>query len=54
MNSFLIHPFEQIGKLHKEGLDYVAEKLNPKSTPKIDEINQLSAEFACRQWRADK
>lgn len=53
MNSFLINPFEQIGKLHNEGLDYVAKKLTPASIPKIDDIIQLSAEFACRQWRSD-
>lgn len=49
MNSFLINPFEQIGKLHNEGLDYVAKKLHPGIVPKIDDIIQVSAEFACRQ-----
>ena len=53
MNSFLINPFEQIGRLHNEGLDYVVKKINHRSVPKIDDIIRFSAEFACSQWRSD-
>ncbi len=51
MNSFLINPYEAIGTAHTEGLNYVAGKLS--AIPKIDEVVRLSAEFACRQIRAD-
>ena len=53
MNSFLINPYDSIGKLHNDGLDYVVTNLSTSTVPLIDDVIRLAAEFGCRQLRAD-
>lgn len=49
MNSFLINPFERIGVLHNQGLDYVVKKIPDK--PDIYEIIRIISEYTCSLLR---
>ena len=53
MNSFLINPFEAIGKAHNAGLDFVAENLRETPMPTIDTIVDLCSKFVCSKFYRD-
>lgn len=52
MNSFVINPFERIGMLHNEGLDYVIKNLS--SEPDINEVIRIVSEYGCSLLRPDR
>lgn len=54
MNSFLINPYEAIGKAHNEGLDYVAERLRDTPMPTIDVIVDNVSKFVCSKLKSDR
>lgn len=44
-NEVLTNPYNQIGTLHNQGLDYIIENLS--NSPTTDELANLSAKFIC-------